>query len=154
MGSDVLWVAFNEIHVSMAGLMSCVKRACSAGHPLVSQNWCCWLVGMVRWSYVHSWMVNFVSNDVQPIRYENLQPSNQDSDCSLFTTKQPSYSAITCIETWQKRSSWITSSRYSQVLYITYIAKGLEVRLHQCLHKVWITMLYVLLEFKMSGSHS
>ena len=28
----------------IVGLMSCVKRACSVGHPLVSQRWC-WVAG-------------------------------------------------------------------------------------------------------------
>ena len=56
MGSDVLCVPFTENHVSMAGLMSCVKRPCSVGHPLVSLNWCCRLVGMVRHSYLDAYL--------------------------------------------------------------------------------------------------
>ena len=56
MGSDVLCVPLAESHASLAGLMSCVKRAWSVGHPLVSLNWCCWLVGMVRCSHLDAYL--------------------------------------------------------------------------------------------------
>ena len=64
MGSDVLCVTFSENHAGKAGLMSCVKRAWSVGHPLISLNWC-WLFGMVRCTYICTWMVNFVTDDMK-----------------------------------------------------------------------------------------
>ena len=52
----------------MAGLMSCVKRACSVGHPLISQNWCCWLVGYGK-MLIGTWKINIVINHVHPISF-------------------------------------------------------------------------------------